>query len=1325
MKNQSSLHALLTACALFALVPLVSSATTNVWNVATPGANPWSTGGNWSPAGPPGSADTALFGVTGTSANSTTVNNVVDANTTITGLSYTNTTSGTWHVTQIPSGITLTVSNTVNVGGTTNLSTTAAMTGGGTFLATGNTFAVGNNAPSSGSCSATLDLSALSNFVYNASAGTVNIGTTGSRSIGNLILAAASNSITAGTINSMTSATSTPLTGLLTLGSGINIINASTINIAAARSTVAVQFPGTTGSLKIRGTGGTDADRATVTLGNRNTAGTGPQTTLGSILANGHPVDMKIATLSIGKIGNAGATTNINGNGVMRFDQGIVDVTTVTMAVATGGNAAIGDATAGELTVGASGLLVIGNGGVSLANQTTFALATGNLNIFGGTATCAGSITKTTAAGTGNIAISSGFLTVAGTIGTPSVPVNNLNMTNATLTLPAAATASATVTNLNSQGTTNTINVSSVSAITVYPTQFPLIKYTTSSGDLTIIGLGTLPGIFQGYISNNTANLSIDVVLTGGPPPSKPVVWNGTVNGNWDTTTANWKSALLFNQNDFTTFDDTALGTTTVNLTTAITPGSLTINNSALNYTFNGTGGLNGSAGLTKNGNGTLVLDNSGVNNFSGGVTINAGTVQFGNNDVNGNLPALGNVTDNGSLVISRSDSNTVANVISGSGSVTNNGSGTLTLSAANSFTGNLTINAGTVRPTVVRAPGTGTLTVNSGGALVLIAGITNPIILAGGQLGTAVAQTSMASGGLIAAAGTTSTLYKTDPQNTTLELDVVITNLSGGGNIIGMEGSNKAGADNGNGLRFRGALPSSYSGTITVANNLKLEVQSTNGPGPFSPVGTGKIVMTGGTYNADGTVGSATSGGYSEINIRNNSTTGDTTFGNDVEITGSGLAVLGVPGGPPVGSAVIFNNLKIGGGQQAGVYKSGGNAQIVRFQTVTLTGGNATFSPKTPGLGDINSPGSDLSLGNIEQTNGSGAGIIMAGYRTLYLTGTNTYTGNTLISSGTLALTGSATISNTPSITIASGAKLDVSGLTNGTFALGSSQTLTGSGGTGTINSNVNMNLGSLALSYTNGTATLTETNGTLTFNNNNIAVTVLGATPLTGGSYKLISAGTAGLVAGSVGSSALTVGGAGVVAGHAASLSIVSGELYLVVTNRAPVANPSTYSRPAGFALKIPIIGNLATNWSDADGDAMALTGGISSTNGATVSYDSAFVYYSNPNNVADQINYTIGDGQGGTGAGIVNVTVAPASTNYYTQNYTTPPVVNGNGSITLNLASIPGSTNLVERTTNLTPPIIWTTISTNVAGANGLWQFTDPTPPSPAFYRTAHQP
>ena len=43
---------------------------------------------------------------------------------------------------------------------------------------------------------------------------------------------------------------------------------------------------------------------------------------------------------------------------------------------------------------------------------------------------------------------------------------------------------------------------------------------------------------------------------------------------------------------------------------------------------------------LTKYGNNTLVLANTGTNTFSGGIAINAGTVQFGNGGTGGNLPA-------------------------------------------------------------------------------------------------------------------------------------------------------------------------------------------------------------------------------------------------------------------------------------------------------------------------------------------------------------------------------------------------------------------------------------------------------------------------------------------------------------------------------------------------------------------------------------------------------------------------------------------------------------------------------------------------------------
>lgn len=59
---------------------------------------------------------------------------------------------------------------------------------------------------------------------------------------------------------------------------------------------------------------------------------------------------------------------------------------------------------------------------------------------------------------------------------------------------------------------------------------------------------------------------------------------------------------------------------------------------------------------------------------------------------------------------------------------------------------------------------------------------------------------------------------------------------------------------------------------------------------------------------------------------------------------------------------------------------------------------------------------------------------------------GTNTFTGSTTVSAGTLLLTGAATLNNTPVITVASGATLNVSGVSS-TFTIGSAQTLKGSG--------------------------------------------------------------------------------------------------------------------------------------------------------------------------------------------------------------------------------------------------------------------------------------
>ncbi|MGB7747406.1 MAG: hypothetical protein WBN75_08975 [Verrucomicrobiia bacterium] len=52
---------------------------------------------------------------------------------------------------------------------------------------------------------------------------------------------------------------------------------------------------------------------------------------------------------------------------------------------------------------------------------------------------------------------------------------------------------------------------------------------------------------------------------------------------------------------------------------------------------------------------------------------------------------------------------------------------------------------------------------------------------------------------------------------------------------------------------------------------------------------------------------------------------------------------------------------------------------------------------------------------------------------------------------------------------------------------------------------------------------------------------------------------------------------------------------------------------------------------------------------------------------------------------------------------------------------------STYQVDAATNLTPPVVWTTISTNVANVSGLWQITDlqATNYPNQFYRSVYRP
>jgi autotransporter-associated beta strand protein len=158
---------------------------------------------------------------------------------------------------------------------------------------------------------------------------------------------------------------------------------------------------------------------------------------------------------------------------------------------------------------------------------------------------------------------------------------------------------------------------------------------------------------------------------------SRPVAslqWRGTP-GTWDSgTSTNWLNlgtgaSDRFYTNDTVLFDDTATGTTTVSLATALYPASTTISNITKSYTFIGSGKIS-SGSITKNGTGTLTISNA--NDSTGSVSINGGILKVGNSNALGTNNAIV-VASSATLDVSAvSGFNFVSGqALSGSGTVT------------------------------------------------------------------------------------------------------------------------------------------------------------------------------------------------------------------------------------------------------------------------------------------------------------------------------------------------------------------------------------------------------------------------------------------------------------------------------------------------------------------------------------------------------------------------------------------------------------------------------------------------------------------------------
>jgi fibronectin-binding autotransporter adhesin len=117
-----------------------------------------------------------------------------------------------------------------------------------------------------------------------------------------------------------------------------------------------------------------------------------------------------------------------------------------------------------------------------------------------------------------------------------------------------------------------------------------------------------------------------DANLAEVAPNAGGLVWNVAGGGAWDTSSVNWKDSLTGAATTFANgknviFNNSAGGL--IELATGLTPGSITVSATGGNYAFKGE--LGGAGMLTKSGGGSLYLNSP--NSYTGGTLISSGAV--------------------------------------------------------------------------------------------------------------------------------------------------------------------------------------------------------------------------------------------------------------------------------------------------------------------------------------------------------------------------------------------------------------------------------------------------------------------------------------------------------------------------------------------------------------------------------------------------------------------------------------------------------------------------------------------------------------------------
>jgi hypothetical protein len=682
MKSCSQIRTLVLLSALV-FAAHCAQAATYYWTNGNNANLNWSYAQNWLPNGPPGHADTAIF----TSSNAFTAggglstagggpnvlnmanfNNIVDTGFSgaIASLTYSNFGSF-YNNTYLANGVTLNVTNTGGfVCGSTNVGTQYnelnTIAGTNATLNVSNPSAVffvglGTNASSGFLPTATLDMSALQTFNATVSQFMVGVAYANSTTInlpGGIVYLAATNTIKAGFQTTTEETLNVPWNYALIVGSTSantggdewlylgqsNYISADSIGVGMAKCINSlIQFNPVFSNPTATISGFSTGRVLDWSIGDGVAGGT-TSVPVGKVDFSLGTVNAQVNTLIVGRAsintsGTGASTGTLTlGGGTFNVNNAYVGYEPTNLTAKTG---------VGTITLKSqSGTLVV-NSNLYLADCLIAGDATGTLNITNGTVMASNIVAG---AGTSTINVFGGTLIITNSAGTSTAGLSTLRLSNAVLTVSAAAGVPIVATNVTadySATDTTTINVSTLPNITSYPAVITLIQSANGislQNGVFNFALGTLPTGYHGQIIEGGNNV-VELQVNSGPQVVS--VWSGADiipnhNTNW-TDINNWSSASAPGASSLLIFNSSAAQASSALATPGGGPGSILpskLNNiangnfTAVSLTYTNTGGYEN----------TSIAANDTVSLSSGSLTVGSPTVDFGN--------ATGNVTITG-----------------------------------------------------------------------------------------------------------------------------------------------------------------------------------------------------------------------------------------------------------------------------------------------------------------------------------------------------------------------------------------------------------------------------------------------------------------------------------------------------------------------------------------------------------------------------------------------------------------------------------------------------------------------------------------------------